>query len=413
MKNIAQFNTLLVQNIGSKVGAIAPTISPSAAYGYENAQEAEGIFTGTIQMPLYARMGNPTNSKLESVMSQLEGAQAAIATSSGMGAISMVLTALLEMGDNVLCIGGFFGGTYTLIQETLARFGIKGDFCDVDAVGEIEHKIASGTIKIVIIESVGNPNLKLPNLQYIIDLCNKHNTLIVVDNTLTPLLVQPLKMGADIVVYSSTKILSGHSAALGGIALFRKVEEKDKLHNIKYKSLHPILEKTKQNTLFAICKKRALRDFGMSANAFGTFLTLLGLETLALRTERINNNVTILATLLKESLHNAVVRHPSLQTHEHHDRFIRDYPNGCGSILTIDFGTKEKAFTFLNKTTLLTQTANIGDNRTLALHMRSTIYRDFTPEQCQFLGITDGLVRLSVGLEDPHTIAQDIVEALS
>lgn len=410
MKNFEEFNTFLVQNIGSKTRAIAPTITSSAAFGYEDAQEAEGIFAGSVQNPLYARMGNPTNTKLENIMAELEGGCSAIATSSGMGAISMVLTAFLESGDEVLCIGGFFGGTYTLVNETLARFGVKGTFFDVDEMAEIEAKLASG-VKVLVVESVGNPNLKLPDLQAIITLCNRYNTLVIVDNTVTPLIIQPLKMGADIVIYSTTKIISGHSAALGGVAVLREVKEEDKLHDDKYRSIHPILAKAKKKALFAICKKRAMRDFGMSANAFGSFVTMLGLETLALRTQRINENVQLLARLLNDSLIDIVVRHPSLENHEHHDRFKNDYKDGCGSILTLDCGSKGKAFSLLNKTKLLTQTANIGDNRTLALHMRSTIYRDFTVDQCQFLGITDGLIRVSVGLESPQIIAEDFIQA--
>lgn len=410
MKNFEEFNTFLVQNIGSKTRAIAPTITSSAAFGYEDAEEAEGIFAGSVQNPLYARMGNPTNAKLENIMAKLDGGSSAIATSSGMGAMSMVLTAFLESGDEVLCIGGFFGGTYTLVNETLARFGVKGTFFDVDDMAEIEAKLASG-VKALVVESVGNPNLKLPDLQAIITLCNRYNTLVIVDNTVTPLIIQPLKMGADIVIYSTTKIISGHSAALGGIAVFREVKENDKLHNDKYCSIHPILAKAKKKAFFAICKKRAMRDFGMSANAFGSFVTMLGLETLALRTQRVNDNVQTLTKLLNDALGDIKVRHPSLENHEHHDRFKNDFKDGCGSILTLDCGNKEKAFSLLNKAKLLTQTANIGDNRTLALHMRSTIYRDFTVEQCQFLGITDGLIRVSVGLESPQTIAEDFIQA--
>ena len=292
----------------------------------------------------------------------------------------------------------------------MARFGVIGEFLDVDEMEAIEEKLASGA-KALVVESVGNPNLKLPSLQAIITLCNKYNTLIIVDNTITPLILQPLKMGADIVIYSSTKIISGHSAALGGIAVLREVKEVDKLHNPKYKSIHPILEKAKKKAFFAICKKRAMRDFGMSANAFGSFLTMLGLETLALRTQRVNTNVEIVAKLLSQGLKDIKVRHPSLKSHEHHNRFKSDFPDGCGSLLTLDCASKKRAFALLNNAKLLTQTANIGDNRTLALHMRSTIYRDFTTKQCKFLGITDGLIRVSIGLESPYTIAEDFIQA--
>jgi O-acetylhomoserine (thiol)-lyase len=406
------FNTLLVQSVGSKVGPIAPTITPSAAYGYENAEEAEGIFAAQVNKPLYARVGNPTNAKLEAIVAKMEGGFGAIATSSGMGAISMVCSAFLSAGDELLCIGGFFGGTYSLVNETLARFGITNSFCTVDDFEHIEATLQRG-IKMVLFESVGNPSLTLPDIQRIIDLCNKYETLVMIDNTATPLLVRPLEMGADISVHSSTKNMCGHSAALGGIAVFRAVkEEGDKLLNPKYADVHKIVKKMGEKAFIPICKKRAIRDFGMTANAFGSFMTMIGLETLSLRVERINKSVEVVAALLDEKLPEGVsVNHPSLPTSRDHARYKSDFAQGCGPLLTIDCGTKERAFTFLNKLKYVIQTANIGDNRTLALHMTSTIYSDFNEETRTFLGVHEGLIRVSIGLEDPKVIAEDFLQA--
>ena len=414
MKDFNYFNTLLVQSIGSKVGPIAPTIVPSAAFGYEDAQQAEGIFAGEVNSPLYARVGNPTNAKLESVVAKMEGGLGAIATSSGMGAISMVTTAFLKTEDEVLCIGGFFGGTYTLITETMKRFGVTNSFCEVDDLSHIENKLKSG-VKMVLMESVGNPSLRLPDIKKIADLCNMHETLLMVDNTATPLIVQPLELGADIVVHSSTKNMSGHSAALGGIAVFRAVqEENDKLLNQKYADVHKIVKKMGKKAFIPICKKRAIRDMGMTANAFGSFLTLLGLETLSLRVERINSSVAEVAKILEEQLPDGIsVNHPSLISSEDHERYQLDFEHGCGPLLTLNCGSKEKAFALLNKLDLVIQTANIGDNRTLALHMTSTIYSDFDDETRKFLGVHEGLIRVSIGLEDPQTIANDFLQASS
>lgn len=412
MKNFEHYNTLLVQEVGSKTGSIAPTLVPSAAFGYSDAQEAEAIFAGEAVLPLYARVGNPTNAKLESIVATMEGGTGAIATASGMGALAMVLTAFLKQGDEVLCIGGFFGGTYTLVTETMKRFGVSGHFCDVDDFGRIEEVLRSG-VQMVLCESVGNPSLKLPDLQKIGALCTQYQTLFVVDNTITPLIVRPFEAGADIVIYSSTKIMCGHSAALGGIAVFRAVKEvEDKLHQEKYQALHPIVNKMKTKAMIAICKKRAMRDIGMTANAFGSFLTMLGLETLALRVERINGSVEIFANKLSQALPKGYeTRHPSLVTHEHHTRYETLYSGGCGSIVTLDCGSKEAAFSLLNRLTMVTQTANIGDNRTLALHMCSTIYSDFDEETRRFLGVTEGLIRISIGLEDPQMLAKDFFQA--
>ncbi len=411
-KDFNYFDTLLPQIIGSKTSAIAPSITPSAAFGYEDAFEAESIFEGKIQKPFYARMGNPTNAKLESVMAKIDGGFGAIATSSGMGAISMALTALLKSGDKVLCIGGFFGGTYALMNETLPRFSIESIFCEVDDFETMEKELKDG-VGVVLCESVGNPNLKLPDLRKISSLCEKYNTIFIIDNTATPLVVAPLEIGADIAIYSTTKNISGHSASLGGIAVFSEVKKECKLFDQKYRHLRKIVDKAGKGAFIAVCKKRSLRDFGMSANAFGSFLTLLGLETLSLRMRKVLQSVEQIAASLDKNLPKGFVRHPSLASHEHHARYKESYPLGCGSLITLDFGDKQNAYRFLNSSELITQTANIGDNRTLALHMKSTIYRDFDEKSLKILGITDSLIRLSVGLENPSDIIDDILNAYS
>jgi O-acetylhomoserine (thiol)-lyase len=407
-------STLLVHSVGNKVGPIAPTIVASAAFGYEDANEAEGIFSGNVAKPLYARMGNPTNGKLETTMATLEGGVGAIATSSGMGALSMVVTSILNSGDTMLCIGGFFGGTYALVNETLNRFGVESSFCEVDDYETLEENLKQG-IKLVLVESIGNPSLRLPHLEKISTLCKAYNTLLVVDNTITPLVVQPLNIGADIVIYSSTKILSGHSAALGGVVIFREVDPKqDTLLHEKYSDLHKFVHKMGAKAFLPLFKKRALRDFGMSANAFGSFLTLLGLETLSLRTKQINQTVKEVAKLLNEGLPSDYkVNHPSLSTSKDNVIYIEHFPLGCGSMMTLECGTKERAFKLLNNLQMVIQTANIGDNRTLALHMDSTIYRDFTPKDKAFLGVTEGLIRISIGLEKTEDIIQDFLKATS
>ena len=406
------FNTLLVHNVGNRIGPIAPTITPSAAFGYENAEEAEGIFEAQVNKPLYARVGNPTNAKLEGIVAEMEGGFGAIATSSGMGAISMVVTAFLNSGDELLCIGGFFGGTYAYVNETLKRFGVSNSFCTVNDFAHIESTLKRG-VKMVLMESVGNPSLTLPDVQRIIDLCNQYETLLMIDNTPTPLLLRPLTMGADIVIHSSTKNMSGHSAALGGVAVFREVKTKnDKLMNEKYADIHKIVKKMGKKAFIPICKKRAIRDLGMTANAFGSFMTMIGLETLSLRVERVNKSVERVSFLLDEKLPDGVsVNHPCLASSPDNARYLSDFPDGCGPLLTLDCGTKERAFSLLNHLKMVIQTANIGDNRTLALHMSSTIYSDFDEDARAFLGVYDGLIRVSIGLEDPETITEDFLQA--
>jgi O-acetylhomoserine (thiol)-lyase len=220
-------------------------------------------------------------------------------------------------------------------------------------------------------------------------------------------------MGADIVVHSTTKNISGNSTALGGIAVFRAVDtQSDKLLNEKYADLHKFIKKMGPKAFMPIFKKRAIRDMGMTANAFGSFLTMVGLETLPLRIERINQNVEKIAAILDEKLPEGVtVNHPSLPSNPDYERYLSDFPKGCGPMMSLNCVTKERAFALLNNLKIVIQTANIGDNRSLALHMTSTIFSDFDENARQFLGVHEGLIRVSIGLEDPQAVAQDFIQA--
>lgn len=279
----------------------------------------------------------------------------------------------------------------------------------MDAFDAIDEAVNTAT-KIIFLESVGNPNMRLPDIKRIAGIADRHGVALIVDNTITPLSIAPLALGADIVVYSTTKIITGNASALGGAVVFRAIAEgDDKFKTPRYRDVHPFIQKMGSMALVANAKKRALRDFGMSANGFGSYLTMLGLETLPLRLDRIVSSVERVAGELDAK--GFKVNHPSLAHHPHHERYRSQFANGCGTLLTLDFGSKEAAFEFLNRSKLVTITANIGDSRTLGLHMASTIYRDFDEPTREFLGITPGLVRISIGLESPEAILDDFVHA--
>ncbi len=389
--------------------AISTPITSSASFFYNSSQEAEEIFSGNLNKPLYSRMGNPTTSTLESKLTAMENGIGAVATSSGMGAITMAITSLCSSGDEIIAIGGLFGGSYALFTQTLPRFGITSKFFEADKLKELENSITENT-KVIFCEPVGNPNLRLVDLKALGDIATKHNIVLIVDNTITPKVIKPFDYGADVVVYSTTKIISGNSSALGGVAIFRKIDpNNDKFLSSKFEFLKPFIRKLGAKALIGCAKKRSLRDFGMSANANASYHTLLGLETLDLRIEKINNSCKVIALKLKENGIN--VNHPSLENNIDHTLYTKDYLNGCGTIITIDMETKEKAFKFLDHSNMLTLTANIGDSRTLALHMASTIYNDFSDDEKKFLGITPGLIRVSIGLEDPEQLTQDIISS--
>lgn len=409
MNNFEKYCTQFVQEVGSKEGAISPVITSSASFAYGDCETAEGIFNGSVKKPLYSRVGNPTTAKLESLLTMMDGGAGSVATSSGMGAITLATMSLLSTGDEVISIGGLFGGTYSFFNETLSRFGIKTSFFDVDEIEAIKAAITAQT-KILFLESVGNPNMRLPDIKVIAKIANEAGIALIVDNTITPLSVKPLELGADIVVYSTTKVITGNASALGGCAIFRAINEgEDKFKSDKYPFMAKFIKGAGKMALVPNAKKRALRDFGMSANAHASYQTMLGLETLPIRLPRIVNSVEVVAKALSENGLN--INHPSLASHPHHERYKNDFQNGCGTLLTIDMGTQDEAYKFLNKTKLATITANIGDSRTLALHMASTIYSDFTAEEREFLGITDGLIRVSIGLENPQDIIEDFLNA--
>ena len=409
MNNFEDFCTKFVQSVGNKEGAVSPVLVTSASFAYADAQTGEGIFDGSIKKPLYSRMGNPTSAKLESIMADMDGGIGAIATSSGMAATTLATMSLLSSGDEIVSIGGLFGGTYALFSETLLRFGIKTHFFDVDEFENITNAINENT-KIIFLESVGNPNMRLPDIKKIAAIANAAEVAFIVDNTITPMSISPLKLGADIAVYSTTKIISGNSSALGGCAVFRAINDgDDKFKTQRYNFLAKFIKGAGKMALIPNARKRAMRDFGMSANAHSSYQTMLGLETLPLRMQRIVQSVEIVADELDKN--GFKVNHPSLKSHPQNERYLSDFSNGCGTLLTIDMGTKERAFEFLNKTKLVTLTANIGDSRTLALHMASTIYRDFDKETKKFLGISEGLIRISIGLENPQDIINDFLNA--
>ncbi len=409
MNRFEAFTTQFVQGTGSKEGPVSPVIANSAAFGYGDPETAEGIFDGSVKKPLYARMGNPTTAKLEGLLAQMDGGIGAIATASGMAATTLAVLSLLESGDEIISIGGLFGGTYALFHETLPRFGITTSFFDVDALEGVKGAITEKT-KLIFLESVGNPNMRLPDIEAAAKIAGEHGIVLMVDNTVTPMALQPLKLGADIVVYSTTKLISGNASALGGAVVYRAISGgEDKFKGQKYASIHKFIDKMGAGALIAVGKKRAMRDFGMSPSAFNSYLTMLGLETLPLRMDRIVDSVEKVALGLDAE--GVKVNHPVLPLHPHHERYGQSFPLGCGPLLTIDAGSEEKAYDFLRRSRLVTITANIGDSRTLALHMASTIYSDFSESEKVFLGITPGLIRISIGLENPEDILEDFLAA--
>ncbi|BCD62578.1 O-acetylhomoserine (thiol)-lyase [Nitratiruptor sp. YY08-26] len=392
MNNFERFQTFVLQQSAAKDGAISPPIIGSAAFSYGDPKSAEAVFAGESRKPLYARMGNPTNAKLETLLAAIDQGDGAVVTSSGMGAIAAVVSAFLQSGDEIICVGGLFGGTYAFFTQNLPRFGIKVRFFRAD-----EEVVLSPQTKMIFCESVGNPSLTIVNFAKLGKLAQKYGVLFVVDNTITPLLFEPFSWGADIIVYSATKVISGQSQALGGAIIYKEPRKDLFIH---FPFLKNFYENLGKDAIMGVIKKRALRDFGMSMQAHAAYLTILGLETLPLRIQRATGNAQKLFLALKDKVKVLYAKNEQY------------FPFGTGQMMGLDFKSKEDAFTFLEHAKIPFITANIGDSRTLALHMRSTIYRDFQASELEYLGVSEGLVRVSVGLENCAMIIEDFENTL-
>ena len=400
------YNEEVLSLLNANNGAVSTPITNSASYSFSSSQEGKDVFSGKKLKPFYARMGNPTTSKFETILAKIENGEGAVATSSGMGATSLAVLSLASSGDEIISIGGLFSGSYSLFDDTLPRFGITTHFLATNEQEDIEKHINDNT-KIIFCESISNPALEIPDFEFLAKIANKYKLAFIVDNTLTPLSLKPLELGADIVVHSTTKVITGNASALGGAAIFRAIQDEDKFRDDKFSFLTPFIKKVNKKALIMNAKKRVLRDLGVSANAFASYLGILGLETMPLRIEKINENVLGLVKALDEK--NIPVNHPSLDSSN--KTYKKYLANGSGCLLCIDCGTEEKAFKFIDNLKHVVITPNIGDSRTLALHMSSTIYGDTPAKAKEFLGVSDGLVRISVGLEDVNILIDDFIRA--
>ena len=400
-----EYSQEVLSILNANNGAVSTPITNSASYSFTSAQNANDVFSGKKIQPFYARMGNPTNTKFENIVAKIEQGSGAVATSTGMGAIALAVMSLTKAGDEIISIGGLFGGTWTLFGEFLDRFGVKTHFIPTKDELTIEKYINKNT-KIIFCESISNPALEIPDFEFLAQVADKHKLAFIVDNTLTPMSFKPIPLGADIVVHSTTKVITGNASALGGMAVFRALKDDDKFYDDKFSFLAPFIKKVGANALTANSKKRVLRDLGVSANAFASYLSILGLETMPLRIQKINDNVLKLAKALHDE--NVNVNHPSLRDDKAYNKYLS---KGCGCLLTIDCGDRQTAFNFIDGLKTVVITPNIGDSRTLALHMGSTIYNDLDNEAKAFLGVTDGLVRISVGLEDVNLLIEDFIRS--
>ena len=424
------FDTIQVhagQKADPATNARAVPIYATTSYVFDDAQHGADLFALKEFGNIYTRIMNPTNDVFEKRMAQLEGGVAAVATSSGQSAQFLTLITLAEAGDNIVSTSYLYGGTYNQFKVTMPRLGIDVNFVDGDDADEIEQHIDDRT-KAIYLETIGNPQFNIPDFERIKEIAEAHGVPVVVDNTFgaAGFLCQPFKHGADIVTHSATKWIGGHGTTIGGVLIDggtfawdngrfpNFTEPSPAYHGLKFWDTFGPDGVLGANVTFAIrARVEGLRDVGSAQNPFGSFQLLQGLETLSLRMERSCSNTLALARWLEE--HDKVdwVSYLGLESHPHHERAKRYLQNGFGAVLTFGVeGGIEAGKAFVENVELASHLANVGDTKTLVIHPASTTHQQLTAEEQLAAGVTEDLVRVSVGIEHIDDIKEDFERAL-
>ncbi len=392
-----------------KTGATVSPIFQSSAYAYESAEDLEAVFAGRAPGFVYSRINNPTLDRFEKRMTTLEDGLASVACASGMAAISTVALALAGSGDEIVSGNSIFGGTYSLFSHTLTRYGITTRFVETTDVEAYRQAITDRT-RLIFVETIGNPKLDVPDISAIAAVAREHGIVLVVDNTVTtPVLCRPKELGADIVVHSTSKYINGHGNAIGGTIVDCGTFDWD---NPRYTHLKEYYDRVRQFAFVASLRNRVHRDLGCCFSPFNAFLMSIGMESLALRMERHCSNAAAVAEDLNADSNVEHVGYPGLEAHPNHDVATRQFGGMYGGLLTLRLGTKQRCFTFINALKHAQNLANLGDAKSLIVHPASTFCREANDAEREAMGVTDDLVRVSIGIEHVDDIREDITQAL-
>jgi len=406
--------------------AVAVPIYQTVAYAFDSAQHGADLFDLKVPGNIYTRIMNPTQDVLEQRVAALEGGIAALALASGQAAVTYSVLTITEAGDNIVASSALYGGTYNLFAHTLPQYGIESRFADYRRPETFEPLIDART-KAVFVESLGNPQGNVTDLERIAAIAHRHGVPLIVDNTVpTPYLCRPFTHGADIVVHSLTKYLGGHGTSIGGAIVdsgkFPWAEHKERYRRLNEPdpSYHGVVYTEALGAAAYIGRARVvpLRNTGAAISPFNAFLILQGIETLSLRMDRISQTALTIASHLERHPKVAWTNYAGLETHPDH-ALVRKYLSGKASgILT--FGLKGPAgegrtrgARFLDALQLFTRLVNIGDVRSLATHPASTTHRQLSPAELEKSGISEDSVRLSIGLEHPDDLLADLDAALA
>ncbi|MCL2648877.1 MAG: O-acetylhomoserine aminocarboxypropyltransferase/cysteine synthase [Phycisphaerales bacterium] len=401
-------------------GARAVPIYQTTSYVFKNAAQAAGRFALTEPGNIYTRLMNPTTDVFEQRIAALEGGAAALATASGAAAVAYAIQNIARLGDHIISDKSIYGGTYNLFANTFSDCGIQTTFVDGGHAANFEKAIKPNT-KAIFVESIGNPNSTIVNLDAIAQIAHNHGIPLIVDNTFaTPYLLRPIEHGADIIVHSATKFIGGQGSSLGGVII--DGGKFDWAKNDKFPGLskpnpsyHGAVFTDLAGKLAYITKVRTtlMRDTGAVLSPFHSFLFIQGLETLSLRVERHVANALKVVNYLASHPKVAKVNHPSLAEHKDHHLYKKYFPNGGSSIFTFELkGGQNHAKTFIDRLELFSLLANVADTKSLVIHPASTTHSQM-PESEQFdSGITPGTIRLSIGTEHIDDILSDLDQAL-
>lgn len=395
----------------------AVPIYATTAYVFHDAQHAADRFGLRDAGNIYGRLTNPTQSVFEERIASLEGGSAALAVASGAAAINYTIAALAKSGEHIVASKTIYGGTYNLLAHTLPlSSGITATFVDPEIEGSFEAAIQDNT-KAIFIETLGNPNSNIADIEEIAKIAHKHNIPLVVDSTFaTPYLVRPIEYGADIVIHSATKFIGGHGTAIGGVIV--ESGNFDWKSSGKYPwisepnpSYHGVsfADAAKGAAFVTYIRAILLRDTGSTLSPFHAFLFLQGLETLSLRVERHVENALKIVDFLSKHPQVEAVHHPSLPTESSHKLYKKYFPNGGGSIFTFEIkGNAETAKKFIDNLAIFSLLANVADVKSLVIHPASTTHSQLTEAELLDQGIKPNTIRLSIGIEN----ADDLIAAL-
>ena len=401
-------------------GARAVPIYFTTSYAFPDTDEAAALFNLETPGHIYSRISNPTVAVLEERIAALEGGVGAVCAASGTAALHLAVASLLSAGDHIVASKNLYGGTFNMMNLTLPRFGITTTFVDPRDPAAFAVAIKPNT-KLIYGETLGNPGIEVLDIATIADVAHSHGLPLMVDSTFsTPYLIRPIEHGADIVLHSVTKFLGGHGTALGGVIVDGgrfdwAASDKFPTMTQPYAGYHGIVfaEEFGPSALGMRARAEGLRDFGACMSPHNAFALLQGVETLPLRMARHVSNTRLVVEMLQSNAAVSWVKHPTVETHPDFELAERLYPKGCGSILSFGVkGGRTAGRKFIEAVQLATHLANVGDAKTLVIHPGSTTHGQLSGEQLVAAGISEDLVRLSVGLEDPQDIIDDLSRAL-